>query len=43
MCVEKSIVKRYCGIVGKIKREPFGGGSLCFNLWGDGGYLVRGE
>lgn len=28
MCVEKSIVKWYC--VGKRKREPCGGGSLCF-------------
>lgn len=41
MCVEKSIVKWYC--VGKRKREPLGGGSLFINLWGDGGYLVRGE
>lgn len=40
MCVEKSIVKWYCG---KKKERAFGGGSLSFNLWGDGGYLVRGE
>lgn len=40
MCVEQPIVKWYS--VEK-KERAFWGGSLCFNLWGDGGYLVRGE
>lgn len=33
MCVEKSIVKWYCG---KKKERAFGGGSLLLGLWGDG-------
>lgn len=41
MCVEQPIVKWYS--VEK-KERAFGWRlSLFFNLWGDGGYLVRGE